>query len=202
MRFAWSIPLIAASLLQPASAQVAQQENHTYDELGRLTSTTNTGDELTGETRSICYDEAGNRVDFEVRTDGTTLNCSAPNPQTPPTEPPEPTEEPLPDPPANYAPVANPDVAEGDCETTGPTDVLANDTDAENDDLTLVSIEFDSGDSSADAFITPVIGDVTVLYPVTAGQSAFFIYVVEDEASNQSEGVLRVTSWSPCQQGA
>lgn len=198
MRIVWSVPVFAAFLLQPVNAQVAQQENHTYDELGRLTSTTNTGSSLNGETRSICYDEAGNRTDFDVRTNGATTTCPAPGSQTPPAGPPEPSDPPVPDPPENYPPVTQDDIALG-CDFDY-TLVLWNDSAPEQgESLTLISITFDSGDTTASATITSSpLGDVQVVYPSTAGQSAFFTYTVRDGFGLESTGQLRVQAEEDC----
>ncbi len=198
MRIAWSLPFFVALFLQPASAQVAQQENHTYDELGRLTSTTNTGTSLNGETRSICYDEAGNRVEFDVRTNGATTTCSVPTQQTPPSGPPEATEGSSPPEPQNYAPTTEPDVATGNCRDFASTDVLINDDDHEQDALTIIAIEFDYGDSTASAIIDQANNDINVVFPATAGNSARYTYTIQDTANNTAQGVLRVESDATC----
>jgi len=199
MRHAWFTPFILVFSLQPANAQVAQQENHVYDELGRLKSTTNTGTSMNGETRSICYDEAGNRVEFEVRTDGTVSSCNNPAGQTPPTGSPDPVDPPMPDPPANYPPVTQDDIALG-CDF-GYTLVLWNDSAPETgESLTLVSISFDSGDATASASISPSQGDVLVVYPSMPNRSAFFTYVVRDGYGHEATGKLRVQREEECLQ--
>ncbi len=197
MRIRPLIGLVAIVSWQPLFAQ-AQVENHSYDELGRLKSTTNTGSVLTNETRSICYDGAGNRVEFEVRTDGTTTTCTAPTQQTPPAGPPEPTEEPLPDPPTNYAPTTVPDGVLGDCGDSVVTDVVVNDDDAEGDTLTLISIVPEFGDASANASISNASGLVLVTFPASASRSRTFIYTIQDTANNEAEGILWVRSDEIC----
>ena len=69
-----SSPIIGwACLSSPASS--AETKTYTYDALGRLVKVVNSGNTNNGQTRSYCYDKAGNRIEFDSDSSGTPAAC-------------------------------------------------------------------------------------------------------------------------------
>jgi hypothetical protein len=66
---------VSASVLAAAPAQATETVNHSYDALGRLSSTTRAGGPNSGVNTTITYDPAGNRSAYS--TSGTSAGFSS-----------------------------------------------------------------------------------------------------------------------------
>lgn len=67
-----------------ATVHAGETKTYKYDALGRLTSKTSTGTVNNNETHSICYDSAGNRVEYVSSNSGAPAQCT-PTPTPTPT---------------------------------------------------------------------------------------------------------------------
>jgi YD repeat-containing protein len=76
--------LAVASIVQAQSST----ESYDYDALGRLITVETSGGQNNGEVRAICYDDAGNRTDYEATTGSASLSCAGGTPPPPPPPPP------------------------------------------------------------------------------------------------------------------
>ena len=63
----------AAIITTPAIA--SETITYTYDALGRLVVTKSTGSINNNQTHSICYDKAGNRVNYSANSTGVSASC-------------------------------------------------------------------------------------------------------------------------------
>ncbi|MEM6411028.1 MAG: hypothetical protein AAF683_05790 [Pseudomonadota bacterium] len=59
-------------------------ETYTYDALGRLVKVVTTGGSNNTQTRSICYDKAGNRTEYVANKSNGSTVCTPPPPPPPP----------------------------------------------------------------------------------------------------------------------
>ncbi len=66
-------PVISSAIALPL--QAAETKTYTYDALGRVVKVKNTGSVNNNQTRNYCYDEAGNRVEFDSNSSGTQATC-------------------------------------------------------------------------------------------------------------------------------
>jgi Calx-beta domain len=84
--------LLTASLtalaIVPTSVTAGETAVFTYDELGRLVKTTQTGTINNSEAHSICYDAAGNRTQYGSTSNGVVAACASSAPPAPPPPPP------------------------------------------------------------------------------------------------------------------
>lgn len=111
-------------LLASPAAQAAETVTHTYDELGRLISSSKSGGPAAGSQTTTAYDPAGNR------SNQTTTGVAGGGGGTPP-----------PPPTGNQPPIANADAVSVMCNATTTVNVTANDTDPEgNLPLTVLSV--------------------------------------------------------------
>ncbi|MBX7494543.1 hypothetical protein K3172_01590 [Qipengyuania sp. 6B39] len=87
---------IALAVPLLANAQ-SSSEAYTYDALGRLIEVKTSGGVNNNETRSLCYDDAGNRTSYVSRSDGAASGCVNTGEGSPiPTPTPTPTPTPAP----------------------------------------------------------------------------------------------------------
>lgn len=79
----------AWALAAQASVAGAQQsaESYTYDALGRLIKVEVSGGQNDAEVHSLCYDAAGNRVEYKATSDGSQSSCVTDGISAPPTTP-------------------------------------------------------------------------------------------------------------------
>ncbi|WP_417346421.1 Ig-like domain-containing protein [Ferrimonas sp.] len=94
---------------------------------------------------------------------------------------------PPPPPPANTAPVANPDTAEATVGTPVTIDVLANDTDADGDPLTLTRVDMTEGSGNVS-----IEDNKVVFEPKMAGE-AKFTYLVTDGNGGEATSTLTLS---------
>ncbi|MBO9711433.1 hypothetical protein [Sphingomonas sp.] len=93
------------ALIGAAAARADETVVYVYDSLGRLVTTQTTGTVNAGETKSICYDRAGNRLRYKDSPSGVVAAClplapvPSPSPLPTPTPSPTPTPTPTPTPP-------------------------------------------------------------------------------------------------------
>lgn len=165
-------------------------ETYEYDSLGRLVKVVTEGGQNDAETQSICYDEADNRTQYLANTSDGVVECSqgsggTPTPSPTPTPPPPP-------PPGNNPPDTTDDFVSGTCSSTGFTNLIANDSDPENNTpLVLTNIVKNSGGSDV-AIISG--GLVEVFFASSAGDFSHFTYTVEDSLGASSTGELNVAT--------
>lgn len=173
-----------------ATAVAAQQstEEYKYDSLGRVVEAKTAGGQNNGETHSICYDAAGNRVEYKTTTNGTSSSCMTQGAQGgTPTPTPSPTPTPT---PTNSPPNTVNDTANLPCDQIMSVNLTANDSDPEsNYPLALTAI---SGGGSASA---EILNASTV--SVDAGpfnNTSQFTYTVADSLDATSTGTLTVNT--------
>lgn len=183
-----SSAMVLVFAIDPVSAQ-SSTETYTYDALGRLIVSDTSGGQNDDEVHSICYDKAGNRVEYTSKSDGSTSSCvddgsGSGGGGTPPPPPPPPP------PPTNNPPSTTNDLASGQCLTTATVNLTVNDTDPEgNYPLALTAI---SSGSSGQAFATIVSGSsVSVDFGAQTGVTTF-TYTVADSLGATSTGQLEV----------
>lgn len=182
----------------PNGAASAQQstENYKYDVLGRLVAVETAGGQNDEEVHSLCYDAAGNRVEFKATSDGTEAACVSQGTAGGGSGGGGGEDPPPPPPPGNNPPATQNDSVFGNCYASTIVNLTANDTDPEgNYPLSLVSImKTNSGGGSADLWITPSSVEVFFggAYDLTT-----FEYTVADSLGATSTGQLS-TSTSTC----
>ena len=182
--------VIAMSMAAIAAAQV-ETRTHTYDPLGRLSSTEVDGGANQDDTRALCYDKSGNRTDFMTRENGSVPACTAPTPDLPPTSTPSPSPSPTPT-PTNSPPNAVDDFTSGFCSTTVFIDVTANDSDPDGDTpLTVTAVSKQAGGASANLDF----GLVAVTYGPDQDISTFE-YTLEDPSGASDVAILTVWTTS------
>ena len=191
MRGSVILALGAASLWAlPVQAQ-SRSETHTYDELGRLIVTRTNGGPSNADTRSLCYDEEGNRKRLEMTANGSVVNCPAPPAQTPPPAGGTPPPPPPPPPTSNNPPVAKDDNVSGTCGNDKTLNVIVNDTDADGHALHIVSLTHVAGPS-----VAQVVSSSSV-WITFAGQNfagTTFDYVVSDTEGATDTGRIFATT--------
>lgn len=189
------VRLVGLLIIPMASPALAQQvEQHDYDALGRLAATDTDGGINNGENRSQCYDPAGNRTFYRSETDGTAANCAAPPAQNLPGSDPPPPPAPSPTPPsANTPPVATDDAVSGPCGGERILNITANDRDAENQTLRIISLTLVGGPS-----VIEQASDSSVYISFGGGNraSTIYDYVVADSSGATDTG--RITATTSC----
>ena len=111
-------------------------------------------------------------------------------------ESPQPSQEPVPLPPLNHGPTAAADSASTQESTLVTIDVLANDSDPEGDNLTLLSGTDPAGGTVA-------IQNGKLVYTPAAGFTGVtnLTYLIEDSANNEASGTVAVTVLEAGQHG-
>jgi len=177
----WLLSSVAAVTLAGGGAVGQETTTYNYDALGRLSGSSISGGPNNTRKTGTCFDPAGNRTRYDVAT-------SAPGACPTPTPTPTQTS-------SNQPPVANDDTVSLQCNATTTMNLVANDTDPENNlPLSLVSIAFASG-GDASASVTSstsvsITGDMR-------RSTTEFSYVVQDSLGAQSTGSLTVNSIGP-----
>jgi hypothetical protein len=163
----WSVALGA----QPAVTSTTQ---FTYDALGRLTGVSTSGGTNNGLSVLTGYDAAGNRTAYNVGTGGT-----APAP--------------LPSPPqaSNQPPVANGDSVTMSCQSSQSVNVIANDTDPDNNVPLVLT-------GSNELWAQQVSSTNLLLQPTDSGTHSIS-YTVEDSLGAGATGLLTVVVTGQCQ---
>jgi hypothetical protein len=149
MRRTGRLVAIASTASIAAISQVHAQETttYTYDVLGRLETSTNSGGPNNNVFMKTCFDPAGNRTAQAVGTGAPTC-AGAPAPTPTPTPGPTPTPTPTPPPGGgNLPPIAVADHVYVTCNSGGGYYLFPNDSDPNGDPLTLVSVSY-SGSGS------------------------------------------------------
>jgi len=152
-----------ASLLACAGAASAQ--DYAYDVHGRLITVSYAG----GTVVTFCYDDAGNITRRAVGAAAVT--CAGPN----------------------TAPTANDDTAFGYAGQSALIAVLSNDTDPQNDALSIDSVSGASPSGSPS-----VSGGVISFTPPTAGAFTF-TYTISDTGGLTDSATVTFTALTPCQ---
>jgi YD repeat-containing protein len=141
-RTQWLLAFVStAAIATMAGAQ--ETTSYSYDALGRLETSTNSGGPNNNVFMKTCFDPAGNRTAQAVGT-GTPTCTPAPTPT------PGPTPTPTPTPPpggGNLPPVAVADHVYVTCNSGGGYYLFPNDSDPNGDPLTLMSVSY-SGSGS------------------------------------------------------
>lgn len=189
--------LAGGSLLALPAALSAQSrtETHTYDALGRLVVTRTNGGPAQADTRSLCYDEEGNRQKLAMVNDGTVAACAPPPVQTPPPVTGTPT--PTPPPSGNTPPVAVNDAVSGKCFHTATINLTANDSDAQDSPAKPVLVSVDGGSGGFAGAYQVSNSSVSVDFG-PAGDWTQFTYTVRDSAGATATGTLTVTTSGSC----
>lgn len=168
----WGLVSVAFAALLASGALGQETTTYTYDELGRLNTSTISGGPNTGIQSSTQFDPAGNRTKYLV------------------TGAPTPTPSPTPTPTPNQPPVAVADAVSVLCGTGGTINLTANDADPENNiPLILQSVTFVSGKPAT----ASVISSSSVSFMTTVKGISIFSYVVADSLGATSTGQFTVT---------
>jgi hypothetical protein len=151
-------------------ARAQESAAYQYDSLGRLVTSSITAGVNSGVATRTCFDAAHNRTYYGVVLSGAAI-CP---------------------PPPNHAPVAVADVFSMTCHIGGGRNVLTNDTDADGNTLTLVSVTSNGG-------ITMSVGSPAGIVAIGAGNTGFYsgTYVVSDGVGGTATGTINVTVTSP-----
>lgn len=168
-------------LALPATAYAAETQTYVYDDLGRLVTVSYAGSINNGQKHSMCYDPTDNRTRYRSDPSGAGVVCPTPTP-VPTSAPPSP-----PPPPTNNPPIANTDVVNAQACATVLADIVVNDTDPDNDGLTIVSV----GTSSvADVAIYDAHKiSVTGYWPQTHG---WITYTISDGRGGSATGSIHI----------
>lgn len=187
---------VGTSIIAVSCALVAQAqstETYVYDALGRLIKVDSAGGNSDGMTRAICYDNAGNRIEYQVAQQSVPANCVSapaptPTPTTTPTPTPTPTQTPTPT-PSNTPPQANTDFVSGECFGSTLVNVTSNDTDAEgNYPLVLNWVVVDEGQANGSIYS----GNIVEIFFGPSGDFSLLSYGVSDSLGAQSTGTINV----------
>lgn len=73
-RFLLFAPLMA-TLLQTPYVLAAENIVYTYDALGRLIKSQSSGSVNNNQTRTLCFDKAGNRMNYTANSSGVSPTC-------------------------------------------------------------------------------------------------------------------------------
>lgn len=169
-----------------AASAANETTHHNYDALGRLVISQSEGTVNDDETRSLCYDAAGNRTKFVSDDAAGVANCA-------------PAFQPMPSPSpistSNTPPTANTDSVSVRKPSffqpaeTKSVNVIANDTDADGDlPLVLISVSITSGGASVQLESS---SNVLVTAASSAGASSAN-YEVIDARGAVSTGTLTI----------
>lgn len=158
-------------LLASPPAQAAETVTHTYDELGRLISTSKTGGPASGLQTTTAYDPAGNR------SNQTTIGAGGGG-GAPPT--------------GNQPPIANADAVSVMCNATTTVNVTANDTDPEgNLPLTALSVTLPP---LSTASATIVSSSTIEVWGAAFAETVQASYSVKDSLGATSSGTLTIVT--------
>ena len=118
--------LVSTALVGCAGTGLALADEtvtYTYDALGRLVVAETSGGGSNGQTRSTCYDRAGNRLKYKSDAAGGSVSCAAlppvPAPSPIPAPGPTPTPTPGPPPAPTPSPTSPPGSGDADCHWVG-----------------------------------------------------------------------------------
>lgn len=193
------LAVLASLAAFPSDAVSAQSElkEFRFDPLGRLKVIEAVSGQNGGESRTFCYDAAGNRVEFKSASGGSAAACdAAPVPATPPTGVTEPEPQSTPDPASNIRPQAVDDYVTGNCNSLRSYDVVLNDSDEDDarGTLSVVSVTQQSG--RAGVYLSPS-GELTIGF---AGYSdvSRFTYRLSDPHGATDTAVLTVETLGTC----
>lgn len=167
----WAATALSGLTLAGLSVAAAASETQTYsyDALGRLVAVQYSGTPSAGQAHSLCYDPAGNRIQYKSSAAGTLAACPTPPP-----------------PPSNQPPVANPDSLTAPKCVARSVNVTANDADPEGHYplvLTAVNQPWASVESSTTVGMTTP--DTNGTYVIT--------YTIADSLGATANGSLTVT---------
>jgi YD repeat-containing protein len=198
---AMGLAALSACML-PNGAASAQQstestENYKYDVLGRLVAVETAGGQNDEEVHSLCYDAAGNRVEFKATSDGTEAACVSQGTAGGGSGGGGGEDPPPPPPPGNNPPVTQNDFVSGACFLTMPVNLTANDDDPEgNEPLTLTAVTPGSGYGGAG-----IVSNSSVIVDFgPSGDVSIVTYTVADSLGATSSGQLTIST-STCSGG-
>lgn len=170
-----------AGLASPARADETQK--YAYDALGRLIAVQYSGSINNGQAHSLCYDPAGNRVQYKSSSLGSLASCGGSTPTPSPT----PT-------PTNNPPTTKSDYLNLPEWSPGSVDVVINDSDPDGDyPLKITAIS----DTSGYAYVA---NSTTIGWNGSIAGTYYVTYTIQDSRGATATGTLTVTvSWSdPC----
>lgn len=171
----------------PTSARAQETTTYSYDALGRLASTSNSGGPNSGVVMGTCFDPAGNRTQYVVGTAGAPCTTPAPSPTPTPT-------------PTNQAPVAVADSTSFHCSLVKSVSVLANDYDPDNN----VPLSITSVTSSDPGSMWAWISGTSVQIAANAPGTYSLTYTIVDSLGSIGSGTVSMTvtgNISVCQEG-
>ena len=182
-----------------ATTAIAQdQRTYTYDALGRLIEQESDGPPNDNEVHSICYDAAGNRIQYRTSDDGSSAGCDPGAPGVAQASASTQSSTPTASQVGNNSPVTSQDNASGECDTLVFVNLTANDHDPEGHyPLQLTAISQSTGQATA---IIASASSVTVEFAQQVGSSTY-TYTVTDSQGASSTGSLNVTT-SACGGGS
>ena len=168
---------LALSLLTPGTAgQAGETRTYTYDARGRLVAVDVNGGPADGQSAAYAYDDAGNRT-----------NVTATGGASPPTPTPTPT---------NSPPTAVADVVSVLCGATTTANLVANDSDPENNTpLSLVSIVLSGGSGFSGASIASSTS--VSIHGDFEHSTTIYTYTVQDSLGATSTGTLTINAVGP-----
>lgn len=190
------IAFLSAVAALPAQAEAqTSTETYTYDALGRLVVANTSGGSNNAEAHSICYDQSGNRTQYDSKSDGTSAICTDLGSATsaasraaatagtvsdlPPILPARPL-------------TAQKDFASGVCLNKLTVNLTANDFDQDNQyPLTLRAISKSGGGSATAALVSP--SSVSVTFGAS-GDMTDFVYTVANSVGVTTTGEFKVST--------
>jgi YD repeat-containing protein len=180
-KLAYALGATAAAMAAHGSALATDTTNYVYDPLGRLVRVTTTGGPNNGLDVNTAYDPAGNRCSHHV---GGSTGA--------PASPPGPCQPSGSSPPGNQPPVAVDDSASIPKCGSVTTNVVANDTDPENNTpLALVSVSY--AGLRGEATMASSTSVTFVSNGAGVPGSAAIAYTVRDSLGATSNGTFTVS---------
>ncbi len=163
-----SVAMLAAGIVSQ-SASADEKIRYRYDALGRLEKVTDDSGPNAGAASTFDYDRASNRLRYRI-SKGQPAGTNRP-------------------------PVAKADVLAVQCTRSASVNVVANDTDPDNDTpLTVVSVTKISGTSYDNAYVSSA-STITASVGPDAGEIAEYDYVVRDPGGATAVGRLTVRTY-------
>lgn len=185
---------VLAALPMKADAQTST-ESYTYDTLGRLVVANTTGGSNNAEAHSICYDQSGNRTQYDSKSDGTSAICTdlgaAMSAASRTAATAGTVSDLLPILPSRPL-TAQTDFASGVCLNKLTVNLTANDFDQDNQyPLTLSAISKSGGGSATAALVSP--SSVSVTFGAS-GDTTDFVYTVANSVGVTTTGEFKAST--------
>lgn len=185
---------VVAALPMKADAQTST-ESYTYDSLGRLVLANTSGGSNNAEAHSICYDQSGNRTQYDSKSDGSSAICmdlgaamSAAS-RTATTE--GAVSDLLPVLPARPL-TTQKDFVSGACLKKLTVNLTANDFDQDSEyPLTLTAISRSGGGNATAVLVSPSSVSVTF---AASGDTTDFVYTVANAVGVATTGEFKAST--------